>query len=217
MGLATTVFSAVFLATGGFLFGYDSGIITSTIALDTFKEYFTNPNDTTTGGIVSAFQGGAIAGTIFNMLFAHKLGRRWTIMVGALVSVFGSALQAGAVNMAMLIVGRFIGGVAVGQLTSTIPLYAAELSEAKHRGVLSGLLQWMLSWGFFVAQWLGYGCSFNSTQFSCKPPLAQRHDPILTVARALPTCIPMLPWSHPHCWYLLPSGVATLADGKGPA
>ncbi len=168
MGLATTVFSAVFLATGGFLFGYDSGIITSTIALPTFEEYFNNPNDTTTGGIVSAFQGGAIAGTIFNMLFAHNLGRRWTIMIGALVSVFGSALQAGAVNMAMLIVGRFIGGFAVGQLTSTIPLYAAELSEAKYRGVLSGLLQWMLSWGFLVAQWLGYGCSFNSTQFSCK-------------------------------------------------
>lgn len=175
MGLATTVFSAVFLATGGFLFGYDSGIITSTIALETFKEHFSNPNDTTTGGIVSAFQGGAIAGTIFNMLFAHKLGRRWTILVGALVSVFGSALQAGAVNMAMLIVGRFIGGVAVGQLTSTIPLYAAELSEAKHRGVLSGLLQWMLSWGFFVAQWLGYGCSFNSTQFSCEYLLEHGH------------------------------------------
>ncbi|KAJ4337529.1 hypothetical protein N0V95_008314 [Ascochyta clinopodiicola] len=172
MGLATTVFSAVFLAIGGFLFGYDSGIITSTIALPTFKDYFNKPNDTTVGGIVSAFQGGAIAGTILNMMFAHKMGRRWTILVGALVSVFGSALQAGAVNMPMLIVGRFIGGVAVGQLTSTIPLYAAELSEAKHRGVLSGLLQWMLSWGFFVAQWLGYGCQFNTTQFSWRFPLA---------------------------------------------
>lgn len=216
MGLATTVFSAVFLATGGFLFGYDSGIITSTIALDTFKEYFTNPNDTTTGGIVSAFQGGAIAGTIFNMLFAHKLGRRWTILVGALVSVFGSALQAGAVNMAMLIVGRFIGGVAVGQLTSTIPLYAAELSEAKHRGVLSGLLQWMLSWGFFVAQWLGYGCSFNSTQFSCKSLSDWANEPRLTVTRALSTCISVLPRTHPHLRDLLPTGVATLAYGKGP-
>lgn len=215
MGLATTVFSAVFLATGGFLFGYDSGIITSTIALDTFKEYFTNPNDTTTGGIVSAFQGGAIAGTIFNMLFAHKLGRRWTIVVGALVSIFGSALQAGAANMAMLIVGRFIGGVAVGQLTSTIPLYAAELSEAKYRGVLSGLLQWMLSWGFLVAQWLGYGCSFNTTQFSCKSPLNYSRVGTLTFARAFPACLPMLPWSRPHLWNLLPARVATLAHGEG--
>ncbi len=54
----------------------------------------------------------------------------------------------------MLIVGRFIGGVAVGMLTSTIPMYASELSEARYRGTLSGLLQWMLSWGFLVAQWV---------------------------------------------------------------
>lgn len=71
------------------------------------------------------------------MIFADILGRRWTIMVGALVSLLGSSLQAGAVNMAMLIVGRFIGGVAVGQLTSTIPMYAGELSEARHRGKVS--------------------------------------------------------------------------------
>ncbi|KAF2854217.1 general substrate transporter [Plenodomus tracheiphilus IPT5] len=177
MGLAITVFSAVFLAIGGFLFGYDSGIITSTIALPTFEEYFDYPSDNTVGGIVSAFQGGAIAGTIFNMLFADMLGRRKTIFVGALISVLGSSLQAGAVNMAMLIIGRFIGGIAVGQLTSTIPMYAGELSEAKYRGLLSGLLQWMLSWGFLVAQWLGYGCSFNNGEFSWRFPLAFQNVP----------------------------------------
>jgi sugar porter (SP) family MFS transporter len=164
---------------------YDSGIITSTIALPTFKEYFSDPDDQTVGGIVSAFQGGAIAGTIINMLFADKLGRRKTIFVGAIVSIVGSTLQAGAVNMAMLIVGRFIGGVAVGQLTSTIPLYAGELSEAKHRGTLSGLLQWMLSWGFFVAQWLGYGCQFNSTQFSWRFPLAFQNIPGLILVAGI--------------------------------
>lgn len=70
--------------------------------------------------------------------------------------------------MAMLIVGRFFGGTAVGMLTSTIPMYASELSTPKWRGALSGLLQWFLSWGFFVAQWLGYGCSFSKGAFSCK-------------------------------------------------
>ncbi|KAH8725665.1 general substrate transporter [Phaeosphaeriaceae sp. PMI808] len=182
MGAAITILSALFLATGGFLFGYDSGIITSTIALPTFQEYFNDPSDTTVGGIVSAFQGGAIAGTIFNMLFANMLGRRMTIFIGALVSMLGSSLQAGAVNMGMLIAGRFIGGIAVGQLTSTIPMYAAELSEPKRRGALSGLLQWMLSWGFLIAQWLGYGCSFNSTQFSWRFPLAFQNVPGLILA-----------------------------------
>ncbi|GJC83604.1 high-affinity glucose transporter [Colletotrichum liriopes] len=171
MGRLTTVFSGVFLAIGGFLFGYDSGIITSTIALDTFEAYFSHPSDTVAGGIVSAFQGGAILGTIINMLFANKIGRRHTIFVGSVISCLGSALQAGAVNMAMLIIGRFIGGAAVGMVTSTIPMYASELSEAKYRGTLSGLLQWMLSWGFLVAQWLGYGCSFSKSQFSWRFPL----------------------------------------------
>jgi MFS family permease len=152
----------------GFLFGYDSGIITSTISLDTFKDYFGNPSGTVTGGIVSSFQGGAILGTMINMVGADWLGRKKTVFVGAIVSVLGCALQAGAVNMEMLIIGRFIAGVAVGMLTSTIPMYAAELSEPKWRATLSGLLQWMLSWGFLIAQWLGYGCSFSTNEFSCK-------------------------------------------------
>lgn len=200
----------------GFLFGYDSGIITSTIALDTFKEYFNDPSDDVIGGIVSAFQGGAIAGTIFNMLFADMLGRRWTIFVGAVISILGSSLQAGAVNMAMLIVGRFIGGVAVGQLTSTIPMYAGELSEAKYRGTLSGLLQWMLSWGFFIAQWLGYGCSFNTTQFSCKPSVLYTSYclPYLTHVRALPSCFPERPRSRLARWYLLSPRITSMAYGE---
>ncbi|KAL3460075.1 general substrate transporter [Aspergillus heterothallicus] len=178
-----TVFSALFLATGGFLFGYDSGIITSTISLPTFKDYFGNPSNTVTGGIVSAFQGGAILGTMLNMVGADRLGRKMTVLAGALVSIVGCVLQAAAVNMEMIIIGRFIAGVAVGILTSTIPMYAAELSEPKWRATLSGLLQWMLSWGFLVAQWLGYGCSFSSNEFSWRFPLAFQNIPgIILVA-----------------------------------
>ncbi|KAE8166968.1 general substrate transporter [Aspergillus tamarii] len=181
MGRAITIFSSILLSTGGFLFGYDSGIITSTIALPTFVDYFNDPSDTVTGGIVSAFQGGAILGTIINMLFANSLGRRRTIFMASVISCLGCALQAGAVNMAMLIIGRFIGGVAVGQLTATVPMYASEISEAKYRGALSGLLQWMLSWGFLVAQWLGYGCSFSTTVFSWRFPLAFQTVPGLVL------------------------------------
>ncbi|KAH8658254.1 general substrate transporter [Xylariales sp. PMI_506] len=181
MGKLLTVFSAIFLAIGGFLFGYDSGIISSVISFDTFLTYFDNPSTTVTGGIVSSFQGGAILGTIINMFFADKLGRKKTIVMGSLVSTLGCALQAGAVNMTMLIVARFIAGAAVGILTSTIPMYASELSEAKHRGILSGLLQWMLSWGFLVAQWLGYGCSFSTSEFSWRFPLAFQCLPALTL------------------------------------
>lgn len=96
------------------------------------------------------------------------IGRKRTIFAGALVSLLGSALQMGSTSMPMLIAGRFIGGMAVGMLTSTIPMYASELSTPKWRGALSGLLQWFLSWGFLVAQWLGYGCAFVPGQFACE-------------------------------------------------
>lgn len=67
-GNTLTIVSAAFLAVGGFLFGYDSGIISSTIALDQFKEYFQSPSDDISGAIVSSFQGGAVLGTIINMV-----------------------------------------------------------------------------------------------------------------------------------------------------
>ncbi|EON70080.1 hypothetical protein W97_09346 [Coniosporium apollinis CBS 100218] len=179
MGKATTFLSAIFLAIGGFLFGYDSGIITSSIAQEHFVEYFSKPNDTVVGGIVSAFQGGATLGTVVNMFFGDRLGRKMTIFAGSCVATFGCALQGGAANMAMLIVGRFIAGIAVGMLTATIPMYASELSEASYRGIMSGLLQWMLSWGFLVAQWLGYGCSFTKGSFQWRFPLAFQCFPSL--------------------------------------
>lgn len=145
------------------MFGYDSGIITSTIAQPRFIKYFNNPSDTVQGGIVSSFQGGAIAGTIVTFVVADKLGRKRTIALGSAFATLGCALQAGAASMVMLIIGRFIAGMAVGILTSTIPMYAGEIAQASFRGILSGLLQWMLSWGFLVAQWLGYGFTFVDT------------------------------------------------------
>ncbi|KXH33494.1 hypothetical protein CSIM01_10550 [Colletotrichum simmondsii] len=132
MGRHVTIWSAAFLATGGFLFGFDSGIITSTIALQTFKSYF-NPSDAVAAGIVSSFQGGAILGTIINMICSDWLGRRNTVFLGSLISIMGSALQAGSENLVALIGGRFVGGTAVGMLTSTIPMYASELAQARHR------------------------------------------------------------------------------------
>lgn len=54
---ARTVGSAIFIAIGGFLFGYELGIISSTIAQPHFIAYFSNPSDELAGGIVSSFTG----------------------------------------------------------------------------------------------------------------------------------------------------------------
>ena len=57
MGKALVITATVFSALGGFLFGYDSGIISSSIAQPKFIEYFNNPSDAAAGGIVSVYTG----------------------------------------------------------------------------------------------------------------------------------------------------------------
>jgi MFS family permease len=90
------------------------------------------------------------------------------VFLGAVIATFGCALQGGAVNLAMLAVGRAIAGVAVGILSGVIPMYCAEIATAEDRGKLSGLLQLMLSWGFFAAQWIGFGSFHSKSDFQCK-------------------------------------------------
>lgn len=58
-----------------------------------------------------------------------------------------------AVNVGMMIAGRFIAGIAIGELSMIVPMYQAEISPPHARGLLSGWTQLMISWGFFAANW----------------------------------------------------------------
>lgn len=185
MGRLRTAGSAVFLAIGGFLFGYDSGIISSTIAQPYFIQYMGAPTESQKGGIVSAFTGGAILGALSISFLADKLGRKLTVFIGSVVSILGCALQGGAVNIPMIIAGRLIAGMAVGLLSAIVPMYSSELATSEDRGKLSGLLQFMLSWGFFVAQWLGYGCFQIDSPFQWRFPLSFQVIPGLIMAAGI--------------------------------
>lgn len=108
MGRYTTVGTAIFLSIGGFLFGYDSGIISSTIAQPHFVEYMGKPTAAERGGIVASFTGGAIIGSASISLLADRLGRKWTAMIGAAIAVIGATLQAASINIPMMIAGRLV-------------------------------------------------------------------------------------------------------------
>ncbi|ATZ56818.1 hypothetical protein BCIN_14g00500 [Botrytis cinerea B05.10] len=182
MGKAVTIGTGLFLSIGGFLFGYDSGIVTSTIGQPEFISYFGKLDASTEGGVVSSFTGGAILGALTISWLADGLGRKKTIALGGAISAFGCALQAGAANVGMLIAGRAIAGIAVGILSALVPMYCSEIAEASYRGALSGLLQFMLSWGYFAAQWIGYGCNYTTSSFQWRFPLAFQVVPGLFLA-----------------------------------
>ncbi|CAI7656621.1 unnamed protein product [Penicillium bialowiezense] len=174
MTFVLVTFCCVFAALGSFLFGYDSGVISSSIEQEAFLRRFGSPglSDAAAGGIISSYTGGAIVGSVLAPYIADHYGRRMVIFIGGLLATLGAALQGGAVTIAMLIAGRFIAGLAIGQMSATIPVYCSEVAPPQIRGMLGSIQQWMIGLGIMVAQWTGYGCSLRGGTFSWRFPLS---------------------------------------------
>ncbi|KAI0767994.1 general substrate transporter [Trametes elegans] len=169
---------------------YGSGIISSVITFSAFKDFVNNPGnyDSLSGAVVSTFTGTsqyadnpALGGCFFGSAGAgwvnDKFGRRVTVQLGALVALWGCAMQAGANNFACMLIGRIIAGVAIGILSMTVPLYNTEIAPAKHRGFLVGLTQQMIGIGFVSANWVGYGCQFLTGDKQWRLPLGLQLAP----------------------------------------
>ncbi|KAL5357663.1 putative high-affinity hexose transporter [Aspergillus floccosus] len=172
----------VFASLGSFLFGYDAGVISSTIEQSVFLNRFRDPSESAIGGIVASFNGGAIIGSIVVSYLSDPLGRRPVMFIGGILAMLGGALQAGAATIAMLIAGRVIAGLAVGLMSSTIPVYCSEVSPPRIRGFLASMQQWMIGLGIVVAQWVGYGCSLHTGAFTWRFPLALQVVPALILS-----------------------------------
>ncbi|KAK8037943.1 general substrate transporter [Apiospora phragmitis] len=152
-----TFLTSIFLGIGGFLYGYDSGIITPSLALRSFNQYFGNPDPSLRGAIVSIYQAGAWFGSASVGLTSDRFGRRKAILFGCIWGIIGGAVMAGSAHVAMLVLGRLLVGFAVGTITGVAPVYAAEIAKTHERARLTAVNQMMVAWGFFIALWTGVG------------------------------------------------------------
>ncbi|KAK3312540.1 general substrate transporter [Apodospora peruviana] len=155
--LSKPFLTSLFLGIGGFLYGYDSGIITPSLALSSFVRYFNYPNPALRGAIVSMYQAGAWLGSASVGITSDRLGRRKAIAFGCIWGVLGGALMSGAAHVAMLIVGRLLVGYAVGTITGVAPVFGSEVAKTSERARITAVNQMMVAWGFFVALWTGVG------------------------------------------------------------
>jgi hypothetical protein len=101
---------SVFASLGSLLFGYDLGVIASAIASPNFKSKFGDDPDEV-GAVVSIFTGGAFFGAMFAGPTGDRLGRKITILIGALIFCLGGALQTAASHINFLYAGRCLAGV----------------------------------------------------------------------------------------------------------
>ncbi|KAI0413942.1 putative MFS monosaccharide transporter [Xylaria grammica] len=140
--------------------GFDTGIITTTIAHQSWIDYMHNPSTAVTGAVVAAYIAGEAVGALLQILIADKLGRTQFMQLAcALVSV-GVIIQTASMNIGMFLAGRILAGVAVGALSATVPVYLSEISAPKTRGLIGGLSGVGLSAGTLTANWVGFAGSY---------------------------------------------------------
>ena len=114
------------ISLGGAVVGIDLGIIATTLAQDAFNNYMFPPGTknvtSLTGAIVSMGSAGNAIGCLINGLLLERLGRRKTLLVSTFFTIVGSAFQTAANGVPLMIVGRFVAGVALGILNPTMPI-----------------------------------------------------------------------------------------------
>ena len=139
---------------GGFMFGYDSGVINGT--QDGLEHAF-NLSKLGTGLNVGAILIGCAIGAFLAGRLSDMLGRR-TVMMMAAVLFLVSAFAAGAASTSLLfILARVVGGLGVGAASVLSPVYISEVTPAGIRGRLSSVQQIMIITGLtgaFVANYV---------------------------------------------------------------
>ncbi|MDP5032897.1 MAG: sugar porter family MFS transporter [Paraglaciecola sp.] len=133
---------------GGFLFGFDSGVINGTI--DGLQKTF-NSNDIGTGFNVASMLLGCAVGAFTAGRLADSYGRKALLLATAMLFIL-SAWGSGVASSSMeFIVYRIIGGLAVGAASVMAPAYISEIAPARLRGRLSSIQQVAIITGLFAA------------------------------------------------------------------
>lgn len=143
-------------ALGGLLFGYDTGIIGSALLYIT-REFKLSTLEAQL--VTSAIIAGALLGCMGAGPLSDRIGRRLTVMLAGIVFAAGSVGAALAGNVEILILARFVLGLAVGGASQIVPVYIAELAPPARRGGLVVLFQLAVVGGITISYIVGYGLS----------------------------------------------------------
>ncbi|MGO4703681.1 sugar porter family MFS transporter [Dyella sp. 2RAB6] len=144
----TVIYTCVLAALAGLMFGLDIGVISG--ASQFIKAEFAL-SDHTIEWIVSSMMFGAAFGALGAGWLSSQLGRKRSLILGAILFVIGSLLCGLAWSPETLIAARVILGLAIGIATFTAPLYLAEVAPEHIRGAMISTYQLMITIGILVA------------------------------------------------------------------
>ncbi|KAM3420578.1 hypothetical protein BST61_g3840 [Cercospora zeina] len=141
----------------GLLFGFDTGVISSTL-VSIGTDLSDRPLTTTDKSIVTAITSlSALLSAPSTGFFADRYGRKSVIFVPAMLFALGAVIQAVATYVWTMAAGRALVGAAVGVASGAVPLYITELAPAELRGRLVAIQSLFITGGQVVAYLIGWG------------------------------------------------------------
>ncbi|MDR0939368.1 MAG: sugar porter family MFS transporter [Mediterranea sp.] len=147
------IYLSAVAALGGFLFGYDTAVISGTIArvadvyaLDEWRQ----------GWYVGCALVGSIGGVLGAGVLSDYLGRKPTLVISSVLFTLSALGCAFAPGFAYLVAWRVVGGVGIGIVSVVSPLYISEIAPAAYRGRLVSLYQLAITVGFLGAYLVNY-------------------------------------------------------------
>jgi sugar porter (SP) family MFS transporter len=166
------LFISCVAALGGFLFGYDTAVISGTIGQVTRKFGLDTIH---VGWYVSSALVGSIAGVLVAGLISDYFGRKKAMILSAVfftVSALGCAI---AGSFTELVLYRIVGGVGIGMISIVSPMYISEVAIPRFRGALVSLYQLAITVGFLGAYLANYGLlKYSTSGVDLQTPWMQR-------------------------------------------
>ena len=135
-------------AIGGFLFGFDSGVING--AVDALANAF-GTRAATTGFAVASVLLGCAVGAFLAGTIADIYGRRPTMLLNAVLFLASAVATGLAGSAAFFMASRLVGGLAIGGASVLAPMYISEVAPPQLRGRLASLQQLAIVLGLFCA------------------------------------------------------------------
>ncbi|XP_040378959.1 sugar transport protein MST1-like [Oryza brachyantha] len=169
---ATVVVTCLIASSCGLIFGYDIGVTGGVTQMQSFLSkffpevvrgmrgakrdaYCKYDSQLLTAFTSSLYIAGALSALAASRV-TRKVGRQGIMLAGGAMFLAGSAFNAGAVNISMLIIGRILLGVGVGFTTQSAPLYLAETAPARWRGAFTSGYHFFLVLGTVSATVTNY-------------------------------------------------------------
>jgi len=146
-------FITIVATLGGFLFGYDTAVISGAIGF--VRDHF-NLNATMMGWVASSALIGCIAGCAVAGIMSDRYGRKKILVLSACLFAISAIGSAVSFTITGLVLYRIVGGIGVGMASMLSPLYIAEISPADIRGRLVSYNQFAIVFGMLLVYFVNY-------------------------------------------------------------